>query len=277
VSQRIRSLEAGLGRVLIQRITPPLPTPAGEKLIPYARRILALAGEAALAAGGATPGGDVVLPLAVNADSLSTWFLDALASYPEKDAVRFHIERVDQDLAAESLSQGRVLGAVSASRQAAPGCVSRPLGVMRYLPVAAPRWLERHGLKPGRPGLAARLEELPIVDYDGDDTLQRDFLADWVGHPVTPSGHRVADSPGFVGAIEIGLGWGLVSEDQGRKALEAGRLVRLSATRTRDVGLYWHQWDLTTSHLEDFGRHVTNFARARLRRSPTPNGVIDSP
>jgi LysR family transcriptional regulator (chromosome initiation inhibitor) len=263
--------------VLIQRITPPQPTPAGEKLIPYARRILALAGEAARAAGGTVSSGAVVLPLAVNADSLSTWFLDALAAYPAKDEVRFHIERVDQDLAAESLSQGRVLGAVSASEHPAPGCVARPLGVMRYLPVASPQWLAEHGLQPGRAGIATRLEGLPMVDYDGDDTLQRDFLADWVGHPVSPSTHRVPDSPAFVGAIEIGLGWGLVSEDQGRQALAAGRLVALSARRTRDVGLYWHQWDLTTSRLEDVGHHVVTYARARLRRAATKNGAEDTP
>lgn len=265
VSQRIRALEAGLGQVLVQRVIPPEPTRAGERLLPYARRILALAAEAANAAQGLLPDDAVQIPLAVNADSLSTWFMGALSAYPQRGTVRFHVERVDQDLAAEALAQGRVLGAVSASDQAAAGCVAHRLGVMRYLPVAAPSLVTHHHLNPGRPGTGTRLEAVPLVDYDADDTLQRDFLEDWLGHPTAPSSHRFPDSPAFIRAIESGLGWGLVSEEQGREALAAGRLVTLSATRHHDVGLYWHQWDLTTAAVQGFGQHLVNYARARLR------------
>jgi LysR family transcriptional regulator (chromosome initiation inhibitor) len=265
VSQRIRALEAGLGQVVIQRVVPPEPTRAGVRLLPYARRILALAAEAANAAQGVMPDDAVQLPLAVNADSLSTWFMGAIAAYPQRDDVRFHVERVDQDLAARALAEGRVLGAVSASDRAAPGCVAHRLGVMRYVPVASPGFVAEHGLNPGRSGIGARLEQVPMVDYDADDTLQRDFLEDWLGRTVRPSFHRFPDSPAFIRAIESGLGWGLVSEDQGRESLAAGRLVTLSATRHRDVGLYWHQWDLTTEALEGFGRHLIDYAAARLR------------
>lgn len=266
VSQRIRALEAGLGQVLIQRVIPPEPTRAGQRLLPYARRIVALSAEAANAAQGVTLSGAVQLPLAVNADSLSTWFMGALAAYPQRAEVRFHVERVDQDLAAQALASGRVLGAVSASDQAAPGCVARRLGVMRYVPVAAPSFVAEHGLNPGRAGTGARLEAVPMVDYDADDTLQLDFLEDWLGRKACPSPHRFPDSPAFIRAMESGLGWGLISEDQGRAALAAGRLVTLSATRHHDVELYWHQWDLTTAAVEGFGRHLVGYAGAVLRR-----------
>lgn len=265
VSQRIRALEAGLGRVVLHRTTPPELTQAGRVLLPYARCVVRLAAEAVDAASGRGTQARASLPLAVNADSLSTWFLDALAVWPGRAGVDIDLERVDQDLAAAALASGRVLGAVTTNPVPVRGCTSERLGVMRYLPVASPDFIERYDLRPGRPAVAERLATAPVVDYDADDALQRGFLADWLGRPVEPPRHRIPDTHGFTRAIEAGLGWGLVGEEQGRAGLAAGRLLRLSASRHHDVVLHWQRWDLPTRALDEFGRHLVGFARARLR------------
>lgn len=153
VSQRVRALEAALGRSLLQRTVPVEPTAAGERLLPYARRLVALASDAAVSArGSATESGPPALSLAVNADSLSTWFMEALAAYPRAGEVTFRIERADENLTAQALAAGRVAGAVTTQAEAAAACVAHPLGALRYLPVAAPAFLTRHELRPGTSG-----------------------------------------------------------------------------------------------------------------------------
>src|SRR4051812_29563425 len=76
VSQRIKAMEQAAGQILLQRSTPVRPTPAGEAVMRLARQVRQLQADTAreLAGGGAR----VTLPLAVNADSLATWFLPVL-------------------------------------------------------------------------------------------------------------------------------------------------------------------------------------------------------
>src|SRR5689334_2921391 len=78
VSQRIRALESEVGQVVVRRGTPCVPTPAGEVLVRLARQSQLLHDEAREALAHGHPG-VVDLPLAVNADSLATWFRDVVA------------------------------------------------------------------------------------------------------------------------------------------------------------------------------------------------------
>src|ERR1700752_147483 len=77
VSQRIRALEAAAGRVLISRGTPCRPTAHGEWLVRLGRQARFLYDEAEQALTNAAA---VERPVAVNADSLGSWFRDVLAA-----------------------------------------------------------------------------------------------------------------------------------------------------------------------------------------------------
>src|SRR5690606_20091629 len=80
VSQRVKSLESQLGTVLLVRSRPVRATAAGETVVRLARQIALLEHEAVVALGfDGGPNQRVRIPLAVNADSLSTWFLPPLA------------------------------------------------------------------------------------------------------------------------------------------------------------------------------------------------------
>ena len=104
VSQRIKALEEQLGRLVLVRSKPVRPTEAGMSVIRLARQT-ALLEHDALAELGA--GDDetalTVVPLAVNADSLATWFLEPLARLAEQHPVVFDLHR--DDLQNEWLSQ----------------------------------------------------------------------------------------------------------------------------------------------------------------------------
>src|SRR3954453_11815540 len=77
VSQRIKALEEQLGRVLLVRSKPARATEAGAAVVRLARQA-ALLEHDAIAMIGADPdeaAARITVPLAVNADSLATWFL----------------------------------------------------------------------------------------------------------------------------------------------------------------------------------------------------------
>src|ERR1700712_1596519 len=73
ISQRIKALEVSVGRVLLVRSKPIQPTAAGQALARLAGQVSALTADVAAELGGdGAPDRAVVVPLAVNADSLAT-------------------------------------------------------------------------------------------------------------------------------------------------------------------------------------------------------------
>src|SRR5258705_1420150 len=126
VSQRIKTLESRLGQVLVRRTKPCRTTEAGEALLRLARQVSLLETETLAAVKGAAEG--LRLPLAVNADSLNSWFLPALLALPPDLTVYFDLHQEDQDHSAELLRNGSVLAAVTADPRAVQGCRVQPLG-----------------------------------------------------------------------------------------------------------------------------------------------------
>ena len=105
VSQRIRALEASLGRVLLVRSKPVAVTESGAAALRVARQLDALAGALALDLAG-EEGSRRLIPLGVNADSLATWVLPALAGL---DGLDFEFHREDQDYTVSYLRDGTVI------------------------------------------------------------------------------------------------------------------------------------------------------------------------
>src|SRR5579875_1852563 len=133
VSQRIRALESAAGAVVVERSSPVRPTAAGEILLRLGRQRAALENEA-LDQLGLRDGGVEELAVAVNADSLATWFHDvlgAVATWPDV-ALRLRVE--DQAHSSALLRSGAVVAAVTADPVAVQGCSVVPLARMRYLP-----------------------------------------------------------------------------------------------------------------------------------------------
>lgn len=259
VSQRVRALEDRVGRVVLVRSKPVRTTEAGDAIVRLARQ-LALLEHDALAAMGADDGATASLPLAVNADSLATWFLPPLARVAAQHAVVFDLHRDDQDFTAGLLESGTVMAAVTSREAPVAGCRVRPLGILRYEPVAttafAARWFPRGAD-------ADALAQAPLVDFDRRDDLQTQWLARRGVAAADPPRHRVPASQDFATAIELGLGWGLLPGFQSAAGLEDGSLVRLAADAI-DVPLFWQQWNLTSSLLDLVADEIVAEGRRRL-------------
>lgn len=259
VSQRIRALESMAGQVLVRRSTPCTATPAGERLLRLARQTSLLYDEAAEALDAAARG-PVELSVAVNADSLATWFRGVLAEVAGWDdaSLRLHVE--DQAWSADLLRRGDVLGAVTSEPVAVQGCAVELLGTLRYRPAASPEFAERW-----RRGRGYDWDRMPIVVFNEKDALQHELLAARGAGPP-PVVHRVPTSHDFHEAVRLGLGWAVIPAPQLDPDLASGRLVLLSSRTHVDVPLHWQRWRLDSPLLERLTAAVRAAATNTLTR-----------
>lgn len=259
VSQRIKTLEEQLGRVVLVRSKPARPTEAGAAVVRLAREF-ALLEHDALTELGDDAGGRIAMPLAVNADSLGTWFLEPLARLAQRHPVVFELHRDDQDFTAKLLESGTVMGAVTSRATPVSGCRATPLGVMRYRAVATPGFVSEwfaDGVTAGALAVA------PLVDFDRRDDLQSGWLTARGVDPARPPRHLVPASNDFATAVKLGLGWGLLPGFQSDAELADGRLVPLGDPPI-DVPLHWQQWNLRSALLDAVAAEVAAEAGAVL-------------
>lgn len=257
VSQRVKAMEADAGQVLVRRGSPATVTEAGEVIVRYAKQVQLLGHDLdrGLERAGAAP----ALAVGVNADSLATWFLPALAEAHRTTGVLFDILRDDQEYTSTLLRTGAVVAAVTSERRAVQGCTSTPLGVMRYRAVASPEFAAVHELTD-----LSNLERAPLVEFDRKDGLQRGFLRARLGRePVSPR-HFVPTSAEFASAVLLGLGWGMLPDQQSAAGLSTGDLVELAPGHPVDVALHWQRWNLDSALLDELTRVVTTAAAASL-------------
>ena len=244
ISQRLRALEVATGRILLVRTKPVQVTESGQAVLRLARQVDLLAADVARELDG-HPSAETVpsLPIAVNADSMATWVLPALA--PLAGEVCFDLYREDQEHTSALLRAGTVMAAVTTDAQPVPGCTSTRLGAMRYRPMATPAF-SRRWFPAGPTGES--LARAPVVAFDRKDDLQDRFLHEWTGSDAVPPVHYVPAAAEFAAAITLGLGWGMLPDLQAR-GLTAG-LVALEPTYALDVVLYWQQWRLRSATLD---------------------------
>ncbi len=280
VSQRIKALEQQLGRVLLVRSKPIRATESGELVMRLARQLEQLEHETLATLGvessALTP---VSVPLAVNADSLGTWILPALAELGHTENVRFELHREGEDDTVALLEAGTVVAAVTSVARAIPGCVVRPLGVMEYRPMASPEFVARwfpNGMT------RAELAVAPMVNFDRADHMQHSYLrgralrdpdagdasadaATDAGGPLRPPSHYVPSTADFARSIELGLGWGMLPPLQVGERVASGALVDLDPVGGLGIPLYWQQWRLASGLLTRVADAIEAAARSALK------------
>ncbi|MDN4481056.1 ArgP/LysG family DNA-binding transcriptional regulator [Demequina muriae] len=258
VTQRIQALEKTVGQVLLVRSRPVRATAAGEAVIRYARQVEHLERDLGEALGVETQPRPSVA-IAVNGDSLATWFLEPLAVLADELGVTFQLHREDEGRTADLLSDGTVAAAVTTRSAPVPGCTVTRLGDMRYGAFAsqafAAQWFP-DGVS------APALSSAPVVDVDEDDALQTRFLRAHDVDPHQPPRHRIPGSSEMVRAIELGMGWAVLPPALGAQA--AG-LVELGGPIVT-VPLHWQQWRVRSALLDRIAAEVAAAASTALGR-----------
>lgn len=260
VSQRVSAMESELGMPLIIRSKPCRATAAGQRLVQYLRRARLLEDEF-IADSGASAG-PLSVALAVNNDTLATWLLPGLASFLIREHILLDIMLDDQDHTYTLLSQGLALAGVSSHAEPMRGCEVQALGAMRYRLLASPAFAARW-FPAGLQREAARVA--PLMVFDRKDQLQSGFLQRELGLPPgSYPCHYMPASEAFAEAIRLGLGYGMVPEQQFGDEVARGALVDVAPQRPTDVMLYWHSWRVQSPKLERLSAQVVAAARAVL-------------
>jgi len=263
ISQRLKALEERIGTLLVRRGTPCIATGAGLRLIRHFDEVTLL--EKALAADlPAIAPGPATIRIAVNADSLATWVIPALAA---TTGLLFDIVIDDQDVSQDWLRRGEVAAAITAHPGPLQGCDTIPLGRLRYRATASPAFVARH--MPDGPTRDA-LARAPALVFSEKDRLQHLWADSVTGGTASRTGfpsHRLASSQGFVDASLAGLGWCLNPEPLVARHIAEGNLVDLAPQSPLDVALHWQFARLTAPALAPLTRAMQSAARAVLRQA----------
>ncbi|HLL10167.1 MAG TPA: LysR family transcriptional regulator ArgP [Rubrivivax sp.] len=271
VSQRVKLLEERLGQVLVVRGQPCTATAAGLALCRHEEQVSMLEAELALAGAPVAPGADapVTLRVAVNADSLATWFIGAAAAFAHDGRALLDVRLEDEDHTAQQLRNGEVIAAVTALAEPVQGCSSLPLGRMRYLATASPTFMQRHFGDKGLAVDAQTLAAAPCLTFNQKDRLQTQWQQAQFGKVVAAHRHWLPASQAFVDAALAGLGWGMNPASLVRGHLQAGRLVELLPGRALHVALFWQHPRSAAPMLTRLTSAVVNAARETLEADDT--------
>ncbi len=263
VSQRIRLLEERLGCALVVRGQPCEATETGRRLCQHIDRVSLLEHElqASMPSFLQSETTRASVPLAVNADSLATWFTTAIAAFGRDAPVLLQIAVDDEGHTAEWLRSGQVLAAVTAKQEPAAGCNSLPLGAMRYLAAASPAFTAQYFPQGTSP---ESLATAPSLMFNAKDELQQRWVESHCGHYIQIPRHMLPSPQAFVTAALCGLGWALHPERLVREHLDSGALVELKPNSPLDIPLYWQHARMASTLLRDLTAAVLDAAKSGL-------------
>ncbi|SDE18589.1 LysR family transcriptional regulator ArgP [Ruegeria marina] len=254
ISQRIRALEERTGLPLIHRGTPCTGTAAGLRLARHAEDVGLLEAQVSRDLALDQGPGPVRVRIAVNADSLATWFLEAMTGAED---VLFDLVIDDQDHSADWLRRGEVAAAITAHDKPVPGCDAHSLGALRYIATASPAFMQRWFAE----GVTAEaLARAPCLTFNAKDRLQQRWIEAQTGARLTPPCHYLPSSQGFVDAALAGIGWGMNPRALVSGQFDRGELVPLIPHRPLDVPLTWQVSRVLTPALTPLTRAVKQAA-----------------
>jgi len=263
VSQRVKLLEQSLKAVLLLRDKPVAVTPAGEILLRHVNALRMLEGATLRElAPASTADAPTPVAVAVNPDSLATWFPAVLWPLLLQRNLALEVIVDDSDYTDARLTRGEVIGCVSREPQAGAGFASEPLGSMAYRCYATPDFVRM--FFPGGLTVAAALLA-PAIVFDRKDTLHEQYLQRRFGFAVPSFPRHYLPAPGtLMEALANGIGYGLLPVRQAAHWVEAGRLVELQPAQALDVALFWHHWIDEPALAQEVTRRVVGAALAQL-------------
>lgn len=233
ISQRLKALEENVGVKLVHREKPCSGTEAGLRIAAHADHMQAMEQALAVDLGKQVDTQQGRLRVAVNADSLATWFLEALAEVPE---FLYGVHVDDQDFSDDLLRRGEVSAAVTSNGAALAGCDVHYLGKQTYLATASPDFMERY-FKNGV--TAAALVRAPMLRFNEKDDLLFQWLDRHFPGKVRPPFHLIPSAEAYARATQAGLGWGLNPMALVKEALIKGDIIEIFPDAALDVPLYW--------------------------------------
>ncbi|CCD38905.1 Transcriptional regulator, LysR family [Candidatus Paraburkholderia kirkii UZHbot1] len=260
----MKLLEERVGSLLIRRGQPCEATASGTLLCRHTEHVQLLEAELGdrMPTLPGTPGERrAKLRIAVNDDSMSTWFITAAADFCVDRELLLDVVVDDQDHTAQRIREGDMQGAVTTLAEPMPGWRAVKLGRMRYSAVCSPAYFARHFAN----GLSRdALRRAPCMNFNEKDELQKRFVKRVTRADIEPPAHFVPHGAGFVGACASGFAWGMCPQRLVARELERGKLVEVLPGARFEVDLYWQSWRLSLGWLDDLSAMLKRGAKAFL-------------
>lgn len=264
VSQRVKLLEEKTGAVLVVRGRPCVATEYGQKLYRHVEQVQLLENDlrkVLTAIDAPMSGRPAVIRIAVNRDSLATWFPEVVQRAGAELNLHFDIIPDDQEHTAERLRSGEALAAVTTEANPLHGCRRVPLGAIEYLAIAAPRFCAAQFSGGVTREAVARATHLV---FDRKDLLPQQWLYSAFGESVALSGHWMPSYSGYLTCCLNGAGWGMMPRFSVEAHLAEGRLIELVPGATVVVPLFWQSSGPGSEIMKMLSSIVVEVARPRL-------------
>lgn len=264
VSQRISELERLVERPLIVRSPEIRPTKAGQELLAHFKKVSMLEGELKNSWMATHPStGPQTISIALNTESLSTWFIDAVSPVVSKGHIILELLIDDQEQTIKMLQNGRVWGCVTSLVRSPHGCTSTSLGKMVYRCVATPAFAKRYFFMDisAKSLLAAPAAIYGEADYMHDNYLKKHFKKYADGKPIT---HHVPSPEGLLNFALRGMAFALLPEFSVREYLKNGRLVDLIPDKPFRLSLFWQTQELQTKLTRALSERIVENSHAVL-------------
>lgn len=260
VSQRIKGLEDYYGEPVLIRTLPYRPTPLGSSLISHFKKICLLEDELNQELGA------IQLPphisIAINRDSLETWFLELIETHEEFRDIVFEVIADDQERTLNYLKNGTVSACISTSEKEILGGKSSFLGNMEYLLVASPTFVKKYFSSINS---IKCLLNAPAIKFDHNDYLHERYLEKYFG--ITESGLKFNVMPsvkGFKSFTTLGHGYGLIPKMDILQELKTNQLIQIFPDKTWNIPLYWHYWTVQSKRYQKFNNDLIQLAKSKL-------------
>lgn len=238
ISQRIGILENRLGVLLIKRGKPLNLTEVGKELVNHVLKVKLLESNIKCMYSS-NLSKSTTIKIVVNADSLATWWFDAVKHFSYKNKVLFNLVIEDQDEGLKHLIEGEVSGCLCSSDRSVNGTRNYPVGVMGYAFYCNKNFYERYFAS----GIGdEELQSAPAVIFGSSDNLHDEALKNKGYNGLFPF-HICPSSEGLIKLITNGMGYGILPIKQ-METIKDEAIIRMFPTLKSDfkVNLYWHYW-----------------------------------
>lgn len=242
ISQRIKLLEENIGHPMLIRSQPIELTIVGEQLLSHFKKVQQLENELLPELLPDKPTKPMKISLAVNADSIATWFIKAVTPVLKEHLVELNLLIEHEERTLDKLRSGEAIGAVSVIEKPLKGYRSFELGKMNYCLVSSKSFQQKYFKK----GVTkASLKMAPAISYDHKDDMHVRFIAKHFDLAASEYYcHSVRSSEAFVELAKQGVAYCLLPELQIKNELASGELVMLCEDKQLIETLYWHSWVL---------------------------------
>lgn len=260
ISQRIRALEEKVGRPLLVRSHPIRPTAEGQRLISHFHLVALLEGEVASKWQAHTHKEYRPLPIALNTESLSTWFFNAVEKFLTHQAVVLELHTEEQVNTIRMLEEGLVVGCVTSIKKASSGCQSTPLGRMIYRCTATPQFRDKFF---SRGVTTGSLAEAPAAHYGRQDDLHELFLSKYfkrIEQRVSTYTY-IPSAEGLVEATRRGLAYSILPEIAIENDLKKKLLVDLLPGKSLALDLHWHTTETQAPVVRALTKDMVDYCR----------------